>query len=92
MKKSDFDDVVTLLSNPDTTADGLVELSRRLDTVEQEFTKLDESNKNLRDTNSKLSLSIINKLPNVAQETHEETDDEAFDRLFTSKFKEVEHE
>lgn len=77
MKASNYESVLQKISNPDTLADGLVELNDMLKTDETEFNKLVESNNSLRDTNSKLALRITTPVetkvePEVPEETYED--------------------
>lgn len=87
MKVAEYNDVITMLGNPDTVSEGLIQLSEKLKTDELEYNKIVDSNNNLRDTNSKLALRITNTIP---PEKHvEPTNEEIFDNLFASKFKEA---
>lgn len=88
MKATDYNDIITTLSNPDTAADGLVRLKEKLTADETEYNNLLKSNNDLRDTNSKLALKITSPVE-VKEPEHVETNDEKFYRLFTSKFEEV---
>lgn len=62
MKRSDYDEIITKLSNPDLQADGLVELAERLKADEAAFNDMSKSIDNLRDTNAKLALRITTPL------------------------------
>ena len=62
MKKSDYDEIITKLSNPDLQADGLVELSEKLAADETAFNEMSKSIDSLRDTNAKLALRITTPL------------------------------
>lgn len=62
MKRSDYDEIITKLSNPDLQADGLVELAERLTADEAAFNDMSKSIDNLRDTNAKLALRITTPL------------------------------
>lgn len=62
MKRSDYDEIITKLSNPDLQADGLVELAERLTADEAAFDDMSKSIDNLRDTNAKLALRITTPL------------------------------
>lgn len=87
MTKADYNDIITSLSNPDTVSDGLVRLSEKLLADEQQFSKLTESINNLRDTNAKLALRITTPVE-IKEPEAEKTDEQLFDELFSSKFKE----
>ena len=82
-----YDAIITTLSNPDTFAEGLVQLNEQLKTDATNYTNLVNSNNNLRDTNARLALRVTNT---VVPEKTEETPDQTFDRLFTSRFKQKE--
>lgn len=86
MKKADYDGIIALLGNPDTVADGLVQLSEKLTTDENEFNSLNASVNTLRDTNAKLALKVTSPAVNV-ETPKEKTPDETFDELFTSHFR-----
>lgn len=85
MRKADYSDIITLLGNPDTVAEGLVKLSDKLTVDEAEFGRLTESNNSLRDTNAKLALRITEPVK-VTEPEKEKTDEEIFNDLFTSQF------
>lgn len=65
MKKSDYNDIITKISNPDTMAEGIIDLTNKLEADENEFARLQTSVNDLRDVNSKLAL----KVTNVVQDT-----------------------
>ena len=65
MKKSDYNDIITKISNPDTMAEGIVDLTNKLEADEKDFERISKSINDLRDTNSKLAL----KITNVVQDT-----------------------
>lgn len=75
MKVSDYADIISKLSNPDTSAEGLVELNDRLKIDEEEYTKITESVNTLRDTNSKLALRVTENITQTTGEEGEETPD-----------------
>lgn len=70
MKKSDYNDIITKISNPDTMAEGIVDLTNKLEADEKDFERISKSINDLRDTNSKLAL----KITNVVQDTPSEED------------------
>lgn len=77
MNASEYEAIIQKISNPDTLAEGLVELNDKLKNDEDTYNRLVESNNSLRDTNSKLALRIttpieVNKEPEVKEETYEE--------------------
>ena len=90
MKKSDYNEIIKKLSNPDTVAEGIVELSNQLDVDETSYESLIESNNKLRDANSQFVL----KLTNVVQkddtpdpETIAKQEAQALEDEFLSQFK-----
>ena len=77
MNASEYEAIIQKISNPDTLAEGLVELNDKLKNDEDTYNRLVESNNNLRDTNSKLALGIttpieVKEEPEVKEETYEE--------------------
>ena len=60
MRAEDYNNIITKLSNPDSFAEGLTDLSEKLRNDEVDYNKLVDSNNNLRDTNSRLALKITN--------------------------------
>lgn len=82
MKVTDYAGIVEKLSNPDTAAEGLVDLDAQLKKDEEDYNKIFESNNTLRDTNSKLALRITGA-PTGQQEQNQEPQSEtpAFDLL-----------
>lgn len=89
MKKSDYNEIIKKLSNPDTVAEGIVELSNQLDVDEKSYDSLIESNNKLRDANSQFVL----KLTNVVQkddvpdpETIAKQEAQALEDEFLSQF------
>lgn len=77
MNTSEYEAIIQKISNPDTLAEGLVELNDKLKNDEDTYNRLVESNNNLRDTNSKLALRIttpieVKEEPEVKEETYEE--------------------
>jgi hypothetical protein len=90
MKKSDYNEIIKKLSNPDTVADAIVELSNQLDVDEKSYNNLVESNNKLRDANSQFVL----KLTNVVQkddvpdpETIAKQEAQALEDEFLGQFK-----
>lgn len=90
MKKSDYNEIIKKLSNPDTVADAIVELSNQLDVDEKSYNNLIESNNKLRDANSQFVL----KLTNVVQkddvpdpETIAKQEAQALEDEFLGQFK-----
>ena len=60
MKLDDYESIIKQVSNPDTLAEGLVNLREQLKTDEVNYNNLVTSNNTLRDTNAKLALRITN--------------------------------
>lgn len=58
MKKSDYTDIIKLVSAPDTIVEGLEQLNTMLDKHEKEYNDLNDNINKLRDTNSRLALRI----------------------------------
>ena len=87
MKKSDYDPIITLLSNPDTVVDGIVQLNDKLTADEAAYDALVTSNNSLRDVNAKYALRVMSS-EKPAEPPAPKTDEQIFDELFTSKFKE----
>lgn len=58
MRASDYTEIIQQVSNPDTLAEGLVNLRERLRTDELSYQELVNSNNTLRDTNGKLAARI----------------------------------
>ena len=65
MKKSDYNDIIKKISNPDTMAEGIVELTNRLEADESDFTRMQDSVNKLRDVNSQLALKVTNVVQDV---------------------------
>lgn len=91
MKRSDYNEIIKKLSDPNTVADAIVELSNQLDIDEKSYNNLVESNNKLRDANSQFVL----KLTNVVQkkevpdpETIAKQEAEALEEEFLAQFKE----
>lgn len=82
MKVTDYTAIIDKLSNPDTAAEGLVDLDAQLKKDEEDYNKIFESNNTLRDTNSKLALRITGA-PTGQQSQNQEPESEtpAFDLL-----------
>lgn len=72
MKRSDYDDILKSLSEPDKVADAIVLLNEKLTSDEADFNKLVDSNASLRDTNAKLALRITT--PVEVEEPKQEVD------------------
>ena len=68
MKKTDYDNIIAMLGNPDTVGEGLISLSNQLEKDESDFNRLNDSVNTLRDTNSKLALKITNIVDNTPSE------------------------
>lgn len=80
MKKDNYTAIIEKLSNPDTFADALIDLSSQLDNDCNEYNKLVESNNNLRDTNSKLALRVTEtvKIDNSTDNNDEDTPEKIY--------------
>lgn len=88
MKKAEYDAIIKKLSNPDLLSEGLVELSNKLDEDEKDFDRINESINSLRDVNSRLALSITNKVDNTpTEEDIEAKENEALEAEFLNMFK-----
>lgn len=68
MKRTVYDEIIEKISNPDTLAEGLVDLDNQLKLDEADYNKITESNNSLRDVNSKLALRITTPVE-VTKET-----------------------
>ena len=82
-----YEAVITKLSNPDTFAEGLVDLRRELDVDETAVNQLRESNNSLRDVNARLALRVTEPIKHE-DTPPEKTDAELFQELFVDKIKE----
>lgn len=80
MKASDYEAIVQKISDPDTLAEGIVELNEKLKIDELEFNKNTESIANLRDINSKLALRITEP---VKVEPEQVEPEETYDDFLT---------
>lgn len=90
MKKSDYNEIIKKLSNPDTVAEGIVELSNQLDVDEKSYDSLIESNNKLRDANSQFVLKLTNVVQKDATpdpETIAKQEAQALEDEFLSQFK-----
>ena len=65
MKKSDYNDIIKKISNPDTMAEGIVDLTNKLEADESDFTRMQDSVNKLRDVNSQLALKVTNVVQDV---------------------------
>lgn len=74
MKKSDYQNIIKMVSNPDTLAEGLVELDSLLDRHEKEYTDLNNSVNTLRDANARLALKITNPIPETKEPEVDKTE------------------
>ena len=63
MKMEDYEGIIEKLSNPDTNAEGLLDLTERLKVDVAEFDKSQQSITELRDSNQKLYLRATEILP-----------------------------
>lgn len=87
MKKSDYNDIIKKISNPDTMAEGIVELTNKLEADESDFTRMQDSVNKLRDVNSQLALKVTNvvqDVPNPEDEAKKEA--ENLETEFLSQF------
>ena len=76
MKASDYDNIIAKISNPDTQAEGLVELTDKLKVDEQEYEANQKSITDLRDSNQKLFLRATSSVPeDKSTQDDEEVDD-----------------
>lgn len=89
MKKSDYNEIIKKLSDPNEVANAIIELSNQLDVDEKSYNNLVESNNKLRDANSQFVL----KLTNVVQkddapdpETIAKQEAEALEAEFLAQF------
>lgn len=85
MKKSDYDSIITLLSNQDTVVDGIVQLNDKLTADEVAYDEIVKSNNTLRDLNAKYALRVMGS-EKPAEPEKPKTDEEIFNELFTSRF------
>lgn len=90
MKKSDYNEIIKKLSDPNTVADAIIELSNKLDVDEKSYNNLIDANNKLRDANSQFVL----KLTNVVQkedvpdpETIAKQEAQALEDEFLGQFK-----
>lgn len=88
MKKSDYNDIIKKISNPDTMAEGIVDLTNKLEADESDFTRMQDSVNKLRDVNSQLALKVTNvvqDVPNPEDVAKKEADE--LEAEFLSQFK-----
>lgn len=95
MDKTQYEQAMKLIRNPDTNAEGLLMLDGLVKTDTEAFEanqqlmkQKDESITTLRDSQARMFLKMTDAVPTGTDK--EETADEKFDRLFTSKFVEEE--
>lgn len=87
MKKSDYNDIITKISNPDTMAEGIVDLTNKLEADEKDFNRITDSINKLRDTNSQLALKITNVVQDVpSEEDIAKQEADALEKEFLSQF------
>ena len=88
MKKSDYNDIITKISNPDTMAEGIIDLTNKLEADEKDFERISKSINDLRDTNSKLALKITNVVqdPGPTPEELAKQEEEALEQEFLNQF------
>lgn len=89
MKRSDYNEIIKKLSDPNEVADAIIELSNQLDVDEKSYNSLVESNNKLRDIN----MQYVLKFTNVVQkddapdpETIAKQEAEALEAEFLSQF------
>lgn len=68
MKKEDYTDIIKGLTNPDTQADALVQLSDKLALHEMEYINNQNTINGLRDINAKLALRITEPIKDQPKE------------------------
>lgn len=78
MKAESYNSIIEKISNPDTLAEGLVDLKTALGADEADYKKLEESNATLRDTNARLALRITEPVTQKEPETKEPTKEEVW--------------
>ena len=89
MKRSDYNEIIKKLSDPNTVADAIIELSNQLDVDEKSYNNLVESNNKLRDTNMQYVLkltSVVKKDDAPDPETIAKQEAEALEAEFLSQF------
>lgn len=74
MKKSEYDTIIAKITNPDTQAEGLLELNDKLTADENEFAENAKSIADLRDSNQKLFLRAT-ATPDQQDNQEEEQED-----------------
>ena len=72
MEYKNYEQIIQSVSNPDTMADGIVQLTEQLRADEQAYNNLVQSVNSLRDTNARLALRITNPVnePDIKQPTN----------------------
>lgn len=96
MRLEDYQPILADLQNPDKAAAAIVSLKEQIEKDIPVFETLTSTVQNsqstidtLRDTNAKLALRITTPVQQQQQQTIE-TDEQIFDKLFTSQFKKEE--
>lgn len=90
MQKSDYNEIIKKLSDPNTVADAIIELSNQLDIDEKSYNNLVESNNKLRDVNSQYVLKLTNVVKKEEApdpETIAKQEAEALEAEFLAQFK-----
>lgn len=78
MTLDNYNDVIAKLGNPDTIAEGLVDLNSQLQKDIDEYKAIKSSNDSLRDTNSRLALRITKGVSDINEPVDEK---DPFDNL-----------
>ena len=91
MLKSDYDEIIKKITDADTIADGVMELTEQLRKDEAEYKELVASNDNLRKANGNMLMRLTDIADRDAKDavkpepTPEEARQEFFDKYFTDR-------
>lgn len=81
MKMEDYESIITKLSNPDTNAEGLLDLNERLKADVEEYDKDQKSITELRDSNQKLYLRATERVQGSPPPEDPEDQRDAYEKL-----------
>lgn len=89
MKLEDYSGIIEKLSNPDTNAEGLLDLNERLTADVEEYDKNQKSIAELRDSNQKLYLRATAGVPSSPPPTDSEDEKDAYEVFMTKLRKNI---
>lgn len=79
MKMEDYKGIIEKIGNPDTIAEGLVDLNSQLQKDFDDYKAVKASNDTLRDTNSKLALRITETVKTDDKDLQEQEQEDVYD-------------